>query len=524
MADSEQYNQSNNNWYSGIMNMFGFNKLQSLEPVEHHQSFAEPENIDAAVTIDSPPNSGGVYAYGYSVDPVIKNTKDQINQYRVLSNIFEVNRAIEEVVNEAIVCQSDTDPIVRLNLDSTAFSESVKQEMYKEFQHILRMYNFDWRAEDIFRQWFIDSRCAFHKIVDAKGKIVELRRLDPRYLEKVRIIKKTRNKQAVEIISGYEEYFVYKPQPDDYQSTRYYVNRAQNFEIKIPTQAIVFSHSNLYDEAGNIISYLHKTIKPANQLKSLEDAAVVYRLARAPERRVFYVDVGNLPKGKAEQHVKQLMNRFKNKIIYDQNTGKVKTGYDTQSMLEDYWLPRKEGNKATEIQQLQGAMNLSQIEDIKYFREQLYMSMNVPVSRFDLEKDDKYSFSKPSEITREEMRFGKFINKLQRKFSDILLEPLKTQILASKICTAEDWEFELNNIRISYNTDSYYEEIKEQEILQGRIDLAQSMKDGIGSFWSNEYVMRHALKMTDEEIKYEGDKILEEQRSGHPRFKQQQDY
>ena len=514
-----------NKWYSGIMNVFGFNKLEELEPVQHHQSFAEPENIDAAVVIDSPPNSGGVYAYGYSVDPIIKNTKDQINQYRVLSNIFEVNRGIEEIVNEAIVCQNDTDPIVRVNLDSTSFSKAVKEEIYKEFQGVLRLYNFDWRAEDIFRQWYIDSRCAFHKIINEKtGKIVELRRLDPRYLEKVRIIKKTKTKTAIEVITGYEEYFVYKPQPDDYQSTRYYINRAQNFEIKIPTQAVVFSHSNLYDEAGNIISYLHKSIKPANQLKSLEDAAVVYRLARAPERRVFYVDTGNLPKGKAEQHVKNLMNRFKNKIVYDSVTGKIKTGYDTQSMLEDYWLPRKEGSKSTEITTLQGAMNLNQIEDIKYFRDQLYMSMNVPVSRFDLERESNYAFGKPSEITREEMRFGKFINKLQRKFSDILIEPLKTQVLAAKICTIEEWEHELNNIRITYSTDSYYEEIKEQEIFQGRVDLSQSMKDGIGSFWSNEYVMRHALKMTDEEIEYEGKKILEESRSGHPRFKQQQEY
>ena len=519
---------ANDKWYSGISNIFNFGKLEENEPLVHQQSFVEPENIDAAVTIDDmgQPNAGGIYVHGYSlVEPIIRNTKDAIDQYRKLSNIFEVNRGIEEIVNEAIVCQSDTDFLIKLGLDSSGFSDQVKSQIYEAFEDVLRVYNFDNRAEDMFRQWYIDGRIAFHKIVDKDGKLIELRRLDPRFLEKVRIIKKSRNKQNIEIVVGYDEYFVYKPMPDDSQYTRYYNQRApKNFEIRIPTQAIVFSHSGKYDEYGNIISYIHQSMKPANQLKSLEDAAVVYRLARAPERRIFYVDVGNLPKGKAEQHVKNIMNRFKNKVVYDPTSGKMKTGYDTQSMLEDYWLPRKEGSKSTEVSTLPGGSNLGNIEDIKYFRDNLYMSMNVPVARFDLERESNYQFTKPSEITREELRFGKFINKLQRKFSDVILEPLKTQVIAKKICTSEEWDYEINNIRIEFNTDSYYEEIKEQEILQGRVDLAASMKDGIGIYWSNDYVMHHALKMTDEEIAREGEKILQESKSGHPRFKQQSDY
>ncbi len=519
---------ANDKWYSGISNIFNFGKLEENEPLVHQQSFVEPENIDAAITIDDigMPNAGGIYAYGYSlVDPILRNTKDAIDQYRRLSNVFEVNRGIDEIVNEAIVCQADTDFLVKLGLDSTGFSAEVKAQIYDAFKDILRLYNFDNRAEDMFRQWYIDGRIAFHKIVDGTGQIVELRRLDPRFLEKVRIIKKQTLKQGVEIVTGHDEYFIYRPILDDSQYTRYYNQRSpKNYEIRIPTQAIVFSHSNKYDENGNIISYIHQSIKPANQLKALEDAAVVYRLARAPERRIFYVDVGNLPKGKAEQHVKNIMNRFKNKVVYDPNSGKMKTGYDAQSMLEDYWLPRKEGSKSTEVTTLPGGMNLGNIEDIKYFRDNLYMSMHVPVSRFDLERESNYQFSKPSEITREELRFGKFISKLQRKFSNVILEPLKTQVIAKKICTSDEWDYEINNIRIVFNTDSYYEEIKEQEIIQGRVDLASSMKDGIGVYWSYDYVMHHALKMTDEEIETEGKKILQESRSGHPRFKQQSDY
>lgn len=512
---------SDQKWYNGFLNMFSFNKLQEMEPIIHNDSFAEPENPDSAIVVDQLPNAGGISSYGYCVDPQIRNTKDQINQYRRLANMFEVNRGIQEVVNDAIVCQSDSDPLVKLIMETAEFSDTIKDDIYKVFQDILRLYNFDYKAEDMFRSWYIDSRIAYHKIADDSGKIVELRRLDPRFLEKVRIIKKKTTPQGIEIITGYDEYFVYKPMPDDTTAGRYYINRSPTYEIKIPTQAIVFSHSNLYDEFGNIISYLHKSIKPANQLKALEDAAVIYRIARAPERRIFYVDVGNLPKGKAEQHVKNIMNRFKNKMVYDPRTGAMKNGYDSQSMLEDFWLPRKDGSKSTEVTTLPGGQNLGNIEDIKYFRDALYSSMDVPISRFDLERESQYSIGKPSEITREELRFSKHINKLQRKFSDIILEPLKTQVIAMKICTSEEWDHECNNIRVKFNTDSYFEELKETEMYQSRVDLAASMEPLVGKYISYEHVMRHALKMTDEEIKYEGDKILEEDRSGHPRYKRE---
>lgn len=516
---------SDQKWYNSIIgNWFGFNKLEENEPVIHNTSFAEPENIDAAVVVETYPNSGGVQSFAYHIDPVIKNTKDQINQYRALSNVYECSRAVEEIVNDGIVCQADSDPLVKLILESTNLSDAVKQMIYKEFDYILRLYNFEYRAEDMFRSWYIDSRIAYHKIVDEKtGKLKELRRLDPRYLEKVRFVRKAQ-KNGAEVIVGYDEYFVYKPQPDDANASRYYLNRSPSYEIRIPPQAIVFSHSGLYDENGNIISYLHQSIKPINSLKALEEAALIYRIARAPERRVFYVDVGNLPKAKAEQYVKNVMSRFKNKIVFDSKTGKLRTNYDSQSILEDYWLPRKEGSKSTEVTTLPGGQNLGNIEDIKYFRDAAYSSLHVPVSRFDLERESQYSIGKPSEITREELRFSKFINKLQRKFSDVLLEPLKTQVVASKICTSEEWDAEANGIKIFFNTDSYYEELKEAEILQSRVDLALAMEPLVGRAFPLEYVLRHAFKMTDEEIKSTGDKILKEQRDGHPRYRKPDSY
>lgn len=518
---------SEQKWYNSLFgNWFGFNKLEDQEPVTHHTSFAEPENPDAAVVVDTyaHPNSGGVHQFAFHIDPVIRNTKDQINQYRALANMYEASKAIEEIVNDAIVCQSDSDPLVKLLLEKTKFSDDVKELIYNEFDYIQRLYSFEYKAEDMFRSWYIDSRIAYHKIINEKtGKLIELRRLDPRYLEKVRFIRK-KQQNGADIITGYDEYFVYKPSPDDPNAGRYYLNRSPSAEIRIPPQAIVFSHSNLYDEAGNIISYLHQSIKPLNSLKSLEEAALIYRIARAPERRVFYVDVGNLPKAKAEQYVKNIMARFKNKIVFDSKTGKLRTNYDSQSLLEDYWLPRKEGSKSTEITTLPGGQNLGNIEDVKYFRDAAYASLRVPVARFDLERESQYSIGKPSEITREELRFAKFINKLQRKFSDVLLEPLKTQVIASKICTLEEWEAESNNIKVSFNTDSYYEELKESEILQGRVDLALSMKEMVGKHFSLEYVLRHALKMTDEEIAEEGRKILKEARDGHPRYRTDEGY
>jgi len=503
-----------------IGKILNFDKIESKDPIINRKSFVEPENRDGAIVVEaSPQPSGGLVAYNYNIDPNIKNTKDLINQYRTLSMMSEVDRAIEEITQEAIVVQSEADHLVHLNLDFTKFSDAIKEKICNQFDYVLHLYNFNYFGEEMFRQWYIDGRQAYHIITDEKLKaITELRKLDIRYLEKVRIVVKEKQ-QGIDVITGYNEYFVYRPGYMDAETSRYFLNRGQQQDIQIPIQSIVFAHSGLKNIDGSLISYLHKTIKPANILRSIEDAAVIYRISRAPERRIFYIDTGTMPKGKAEQYVQGIMNKFKNKITYDTRTGALRTAYDSQSMLEDFWVPRREGSKGTEITTIPGAKNLGEIEDILYFQRALYESMNVPPGRFQLDQNDKYSVSKPQELNRDELKFNKFIRKLQRKFSTILLEPLKMQCILQGILTAQEWDAQSNNIRCIFNTDSYYEELKRVEILINRMDLYTAMTKGIGTAFSNEYVWRNVLNMTDEEIESEGNKILEEQASGHPRYK-----
>ena len=326
--------------------------------------------------------------------------------------------------------------------------------------------------------------------------LLELRRIDVRYLEKVRIIKrKTINN--VPIVVGTEEFYSYKPESMDarYLASNYVVGN----EIRIPVSSLIFVHSNYFDYTKtNIISYLDEAIKPANSLKLLEDASIIYRLARAPERRVFYVDVSGMAKQKAEQYMTNIMTRFKNKIVYDSATGKLKTKYDTQSILEDYWLPRREGRN-TEVTTLPGGQNLGQIEELKYFKKNLYEALRVPFSRFDTDTPSTFDLGKPSEITRDELRFSRFISRLQRKFSDIFLDALKTQLILKNVITPIDWEKQKSTIRVIYNTDTYYEEIKENEIMHSRLDLANSMEAFVNKYISPQEIMRKAFKQSEED-------------------------
>jgi hypothetical protein len=505
--------------------IFNFDKIEAKDPIINRKAFIEPENRDGAVVIEATPQpSGGVLAYNYNIDPNIRNSKDLINQYRMLSMNYEVDRGIEEIVNEAIVTQSDGDQLAKLGMDSCKFSQSIKDKIVEQFNYILQLYKFEYFGDDMFRQWYIDGRQAYHMLIDEKMKTIsELRRLDVRYLEKIRLVTKEQV-QGIDVVTGYNEYFVYRPGMDDASTSRYYLGKSSTTEIQIPIQAIVYAHSGLKNIDGSIISFLHKTIKPANILRSIEDAAVIYRISRAPERRIFYVGTGNMPKGKAEQYVQGLMNKFKNKITYDTKTGALRTAYDSQSMLEDYWVPRAGSDKSTEITTLKGAENLNEIEDILYFQRGLYNSMSVPPSRFDLQGTDKYSVSKPTEVTRDELKFAKFIKKLQRRFSPIILEPLKMQCILKGICTAQEWDDQSNNIKVIFNTDSYFDELKKSEILLNRVDLYAAMEKFIGTAYSADYVWKYALNMTDEEIETEGKKILAELASGHPRYKRNEQF
>lgn len=508
-------------------NVMGFLSLRKQEevPVEKEQlpSFAAPENRDAATEIEVQ-NQHGHIVHNINMNPSVLNTKDRINTYRKTAQIPEVSKGVEEIVNQAIVSQVDTDNIVDINLEKTKFSKGIQEKIIEEFQVILGLYNFDRRGEEIFKDWYVDSRIAYHKIYDPEKReegLKELRRLDARFLDKVRVIEKGVTPNNVQVVVGTKEFFSYKPEHGD---SRYSIG-VTGREIKIPISAIVFSHSGLYDcDKKNIISYLDKAIKPANALKMLEDSAVIYRLARAPERRVFYVDVGNMPKAKAEQYVKNIQARFKDKIVYDSTTGKLKNKNDTQSILEDYWLPRREGGKATEISTLPGSANLGQIEELRYYKRNLYESLNVPYARFDIENEGGGSFDlgRASETTRDEMSFNRFTNKLQRKFGDVLTEPLKTQLILKKIITPLEWEANKNWIKLIFNTDTYYEELKETEIMQGRLDLLSSMEDYIGKYFSHQDVMDKVLKQTKDEQKKTQKEIEVEKRE--ERFRESSDF
>lgn len=485
-----------------VLGLFNLKRIEE-EPISSQQlpSIAPPENADGATTVEIADPAGSQSAthsiYSYNITPVIKTTKEQIENYRKTSKNHEVAKGIDEIVNQAIVNQNDDEDIVELDLQRTKFSDQVKLKIQEEFETILRLYSFNKKADDIFRDWYIDSRVAYHKMFDPNKMelgIQELRRLDPRFLEKVRVVKKGSTPQTSQLVTGIDEFYSYKPENTD---ARYLQLGYTGSEIRIPVSSLIFVHSNQYDcTKTNIVSYLEEAIRPANSLRLLEDASIIYRLARAPERRVFYVDVSGMPKAKGEQYMQNIMNRFKNKIVYDSASGKLKTKYDTQSILEDYWLPRKEG-RATEVSTLPGGQNLGQIDELKYFKKNLYESLRVPFSRFDSDTASTFNISKPSEITRDELRFSRFINRLQRKFGDLLLEPLKTQLILKKVITPMDWEKEKENIRLRFNTDTYYEELKENEIMQSRVDLANSLEPHVNKYISPYEVMRRAWKQTD---------------------------
>ena len=502
---------------NGFNNIFGFLNLQKAEETSEPDlpAIVAPENIDAATDIEVEQHSGSHAIYGFNFVPEIKDTKNQIDLYRKTARIPEVRRGVEEIVNQAIVPRTDAESIVELDLEKTDFSDGIKKKIQKEFETILQLYNFNYRAEDMFNDWYVDSRIAYHKMYDSSSKakqtegIKELRRLDVRYLEKIRIINKKTLASGHEVILGTKEYYKYKPEDQD---TRY-TTVMRGGEVQIPVEAVVFAHSHLYDECRkNIISYIHDAIKPANSLKMLEDAAVIYRLARAPERRVFYVDVGNMPKTKAEQYIKNIMNRFKNKIVYDSTTGSIKNKYDTQSILEDYWLPRREGSKGTQVETLPGGASLGQIEELQYFKKNLYESLRVPFSRFDNENQGTFDLGKPTEVTRDELRFARLVTKLQKLFSAVFDDVLKTQVLLKNIITADEWEANKNNVVYTFNTDTYYEEIKENEILQGRVDLANSLQDFVGKYFSHDDVQRDEFKFSDEQIETKKKQINEEKK------------
>ena len=466
------------------------------------KSFAPPPPDDGAVNLEV----GGAYGTYLDLEGNIRNELELITKYRELAIQPECEAAVEDIVNEAVVMDGFKVAVELELSEAKHLSDKIKEKIYLEFQGILDMLNFQTDAHDIFRKWYVDGKIYYHMIVDEgnqKQGIQELRYIDPRKIRKVREVVREPDANGVDMVKKTVEFYVY----DEGGVS----DASQGLSgIKITTDSIAMSNSGLYDHAnGAIVSYLHKAIKPMNQLRMMEDALVIYRISRAPERRIFYIDVGNLPKAKAEQYLRDMMVQHRNKLVYDASTGEIKDDRKHMNMMEDYWLPRREGGRGTEISTLPGGQNLGELEDISYFQTKVYKSLNVPSSR--LMEDNSFSLGRESEVTRDELKFSKFILRLRNKFLDLFDNMLKTQLQLKGIIAEDEWLPIKNKMVYKWAEDSYYREAKAQEILRGRLELARDVSDYTGKFYSIDYIRREVLQQTDEEIK-RLDKEMERER------------
>ena len=425
-----------------------------------------------------------------------------------MSNHPECDQAITEIVDEAI-CHDDDGKVVDINLDNLKQPETIKKKITEEFTNILNMLNFSNLADDIFRRWYIDGRVYYHVIVNEsnpKEGIQELRYIDPRKIRKVREVQKGRDpKTGADIIKSMAEYYIY----NDRGTTTQSFTAAANQGLRIAPESVINVNSGMMDAKNTfVISYLHKAIKPLNQLRMIEDAVVIYRISRAPERRVFYIDVGNLPKGKAEQYLRDIMVKYRNKMVYDASTGELRDDRKHMSMLEDFWLPRREGGKGTEITTLPAGQNLGQMDDVQYFQKKLLQSMNVPYSRLEPQGGGMVGLGRSTEVTRDELKFQKFVTKIRNKFSQIFDHALKTQLVLKGVCTSEEWEEFREKIYYDYKKDNNFAELRDAELLQNRLQTLGLIDPYVGRYYSQEWVRKNVLQQTEEDIK-EIDKQIE---------------
>lgn len=495
------------------MELFGYNITRKDKSKDkREQSFAPPSNDDGSALV----SGGGYYGTYVDLDAVAKSESDLITRYRQASLYPECDMAIEEIVNEAITSVDDEAPI-KLNLDDCKdiLSDKTISAIEEVFDRILDLLKFNVKGHDIFRRWYIDGRLYYHKIIDKtkpSAGIQEVRYIDPRKIRKIKHVEKEKiNSAGVEVMKVKEEFYIYNEQgiSTAVGAGLGMPSNPVTSGIKIQPDSICHVPSGYMDMEKNVsLSYLHKAIKPVNQLKMMEDSLVIYRVSRAPERRIFYIDVGNLPKVKAEQYLKDVMNRYRNKIVYDSNTGEIRDDRRHMSMLEDFWLARREGGKGTEITTLPGGENLGQIEDINYFKDKLYNSLNVPLSR--LNQDATMIIGRQSEITREELKFAKFVDKLRKKFNALFGDLLKTELLLLNVLTEDDWAAIENKIQYRYAQDQYYKEAKESELLINRLNELQLMQPYIGVFFSQDYVKRNILRWDDETIREQANLITQE--------------
>lgn len=486
--------------------LFGFEiKKKSQEDKDDKKkvSFVAPFDEDGGMQVAA----GGYFGQYLDMDQnKILDDKALITRYRDAAMQPECDAAIQDIVNEAIVSNEDSAP-VELKMDDLESSDKAKKVLQEEFDNILKLLNFNFYGSDIFRRWYVDGRLYYHIIIDENNPsrgIIELRPIDATKIRKVKkLIKDKDVKTGTELVKGVEEYFVYQ---DDSLS------KSQQ-GLKISKDSICYITSGVLDaQRKKVVSHLHKALKPVNQLRMMEDSLVIYRLARAPERRIFYIDVGNLPKGKAEEYMKAIMTKHRNKLVYDAQTGAIRDDRKHMSMLEDFWLPRREGGRGTEISTLPGGENLGQIDDIVYFQKQLYKSLNVPINR--LEQEAQFSLGRSTEISRDEVKFQKFIDKLRKRFGTLFMELLRTQLLMKNLVSKDEWNELKEDVNVDYLQDSHFAELKNAEIMRERVATLQQMDEFVGKYFSVDWVRKNVLMQTEDDIKQIGQEIEQEFKAG----------
>ena len=473
-----------------MADLFGFSITRKKQEQDPKQNFTTPQADDGTTTVAA----GGYFGSYLDMEGTAKNEADLVRRYREISLHPECDQAIEDICNEAIVSSEEKDS-VRVTLENIPFGNEVKKRIDEEFLNVLKLMNFSTKGFEIFKRWYVDGRIFYQKLIDRenpKNGLTELRYIDPRKIKKVRELKKMRSTVDLSLTNDYEEYYMF--------NEKGVAGSTSGSGVRIAADTIAFCTSGLVDQNKNmILSYLHKAIKPVNQLRMIEDAVVIYRIARAPERRIFKIDVGNLPKQKAEQYLRDVMARYRNKLVYDANTGEIRDDRSYMNMLEDYWLPTREGGRGTDITTLPGGQNLGEMADIEYFQKKLYRSLNVPVSR--LEPSTGFSMGRSTEITRDELKFTKFVQRLRKKFTELFNDFLKTQLVLKGVISIEDWPVIQANIQYDFLQDGHFAELKESEMLKERVALADGLEKYVGKYFSQEYIRKFVFKQSEKEIK-----------------------
>jgi hypothetical protein len=502
----------------GVFNLaeiFGYEFKRKAK--EELPSFAPPKDSEDGATVIT---AGGAYGTYVDLDGTVRSEAELVTRYREMSLQPECDAAIDEIINESIAI--DEKELVEINLEEVKISDPVKKIIKEEFQNCLNILEFNKYAYEIYRRWYIDGRIYYHVVIDDKNPkdgIKEIRYIDPRKIRKVREVQKKRirgtdNPADTVVTKTVNEYFIFNDRGFNFGNKSV---GPSTTGLKIAKDSILYVVSGLTDNQGTmVLSYLHKSIKALNQLRTLEDALVIYRLARAPERRIWYIDVGNLPKMKAEQYVRDIMVKHKNRLIYDAQSGEVRDDRKFMTMLEDYWLPRREGGRGTEVTTLPGGQNLGQMDDVLYFQKKFLQTLNVPVSR--LNSDALFSLGRATEITRDELKFNRFIVRLRARFAILFTKLLEKQLILKGITTPEDWAEIAGQIKYDFSKDNYFAELKNSEITQGRIELARNIQDFAGKYYSHKWIRENILQQSEDDIEESDSEIIQEAQSGEPRW------